>query len=105
MIICLAEELHAAGVRKLAEAVDHFRSISLELLEGGSGDGECHLERSLVLLHEVEKEAVHRKVALLGNPSEDGTVGEVIVVMRILAYVEEPVKPESGRLVNLEIQA
>ena len=58
-----------------------------------------------MLLHQVEEEAVHWEIALLCHSPEDGTVGEVIVVMRILAYVEEPVKPESGRLVNLEIQA
>ena len=58
-----------------------------------------------MLLDQFQEQFIHRKIALLGNPAENGPVGKVIVIMRILADIEEAVKTEAGRLVHLEIQA
>ena len=104
VIISLSEEFDAARRRKAAEAVDHFRGIAVELLEGGSGDGECYLESALALLDGLKQELVHGEIALLGYPFEDGPVGEIVIIMRVLADIEEPVKSESCRLVYLEVQ-
>src|SRR5574344_192270 len=104
MVICLAEEFHAAGVGKLAEAVDYLRSIAVKLLECGSRDREGYLELPLVLLDGFKQKLVHREVAFLRNSLEDGSVGKIIIIMRILTYIKKPVKAESGRLMNLEIQ-
>ena len=104
VVIGLAEELDASRSREAAEAVDHLRSVAVELLKRGTGDGERHLERSLALLDSLEEEFIHREVALLGYPLEDGPVGEVVIVMRVLADIEEPVQSESCRLVYLEVQ-
>ena len=81
MIIGLAEELGTACIGKPAEAFDDLRSISVELLEGRTGYGECHLEGSLVGIDEVEQKPVHRKIALLRNPPENRAVREVIIIM------------------------
>ena len=104
VVIGLAEELDASRSREAAEAVDHLRSVAVELFKRGTGDGERHLERSLALLDSLEEEFIHREVALLGYPLEDGPVGEVVIVMRVLADIEEPVQSESCRLVYLKVQ-
>ncbi len=93
MIICFAKELHASCIGQCLEAVDHFRSISVELLESGTGNGESHLERALVFLDKIQQEAVHRKITLLRYSPEDGPIGKIIIIMRILTYIEKPVKP------------
>ena len=97
MVIRLAEELDAARRGQGAEAVDHVRGEALELLQGGTGDGERHLELAQL--------GVHRQIALLGDAPEDGPVGEVVIVVRVLADIEESVEPEPGGLMDLEIQA
>ena len=105
VVIGLAQELHAAGLGQGAEAVDHVRREALELLQGGTGDGERHLELALVRMDQLEKLGVHREIALLGDAAEDGAVGEVVIVVGVLADIEESVEPEPGGLMDLEIQA
>ena len=105
VVIGLAQELHAAGRGQGAEAVNHVRGEALELLQGGAGDGERHLELALVRLDQLEQLGVHREIALLGDTAEDGPVGEVVIVVGVLADIEESVEPEPGGLMDLEIQA
>ena len=105
MIISFAEELGASRVRKLAETVNDFRCISLELLQCRTAYGESHLECALVLIYEFKQELVHRKIAQVSHSLENGPVREVIIIMRILADIEKPVTSQSGRLMDLEIQA
>ena len=91
VVIGLRKELHMTCLSELTEAFQHLRSISVELLEDSTGDGECHLERTLVRFNKLEEEGIHREIALLCNPAEDGPVGEIIVVVRILSDVKESV--------------
>ena len=56
-----------------------------------------------MLPDEVEQEPVHGKVALLSYPVKDGPVGEIIIVMGVLADIEESVQPQPRRLMDLEI--
>ena len=105
VVICLSQKLHASGLSQLAETVQYLRSISLELLQSGAGDRECHLEVASVLFDKVKQEVVHRNIASLGYPAEDGPVSEIVIVVGILADVEESVLSQSGRLMYLEIQA
>ena len=81
VVVGLAEELHAAGLCQLTEAVDDLGSVPVELLEGGTGDGEGHPELTVALLDSLEKGLVHRKIAFLRNPLENGSVGKVVVIM------------------------
>ena len=105
VVVGLAEEFHAAGVGQLAEALDHLGGIAVELLQGGAGDGEGQLELALVLLDSLEQQLVHRQIALLGDALEDRPVGEIVIVMGVLADIEETVKAETGGLMDLEVQA
>ncbi len=104
VVICLSEEFHTACLRKLTEAVQHIRSVSLKLLQGGASDRERHLEGPSVLFDEVQQEIVHRNIASLGYPAEDGPVSEIVIVVGILADVEKSVLSQSRRLMNLKIQ-
>ena len=104
MVVGLGKELHATCRSKFLETVEHLRTVAVKLLESGSGDGECHLECSLLLFNLLEKKLIHRKIAFLGYPAEDGTVGEIVVVVRVLTYVEKPVLSQTVGLMDLKIQ-
>ena len=56
-----------------------------------------------MLLDKVQQGLVHWKITLLGDPVKDGPVGEIIIVMGILADIEKTVQPQPGRLMDLEI--
>ena len=81
VVICLAEELHGAGLGQFAETLHHLGGIAVELLESGARNRERELELALGLLDGLEQKLVHRQVALLGYPPEDGPVGKIVVVM------------------------
>ena len=104
MVVGLGKELHATCRSKFLETVEHLRAVAVELLESGSCDGECHLECSLLLLYLLKKKLIHRKIALLSYSAENGTVGEVVIVMRVLTYVEKPVLSQTVGLMDLKIQ-
>ena len=105
MVISLAEEFHAARGGQGPEGVDYLGGEALELLQGGTGDGEGHLELSLPRLDLLEELGVHRQIALLRDAAEDGPVGEIVIVVGILADIKESVEPQTGGLMDLEIQA
>ena len=104
VVICLPQKLHAACPGQFTETVQHLRGVSLELLQSGAGDRECHLEVASVLFDEVQQKVVHRNIASLGYPAEDGSASEIVIVVGILADVEESVLPQPRRLMNLKIQ-
>ena len=58
-----------------------------------------------MLLDLLEKHLVHRQIALVGDTAENCPILEIIVIMRVLTDIEEPVKTEPGWLMNLEIKA
>ena len=66
---------------------------------------ECHLELLAAGGYHLQQELVHGQVAPLGHTAEDGSVGEVIVIMMVVSYVEETVLSETVRLMNLKIYA
>jgi hypothetical protein len=103
VVICLGEELDLTSVGQLLETPHDLRLIAVELLESGSGDGEGDLEIFTILFDEIQKQLVHREIALVGDSVENGPVGEIVVIVGVLADVEETVQPQPGRLVDLEI--
>ena len=103
VVVGLAEELHLAGGRKLTEAVQHLGGVAVELLERRAGDRKSHLELALALGDGLEKQFIHRQIALLRHSLEDGAVGVVVVVVGVLSYIEEPVLTEPCGLMDLEI--
>ena len=105
MVVCLAEELHVAGLGQLAEALDDFGGVAVELLQDRTGDGEGQLELALALGDRLEQQIVHRQVALLCDALEDRAVGEIIIIVGVFADIEKSVKAQAGRLMDLEIQA
>ena len=105
MRIGLADELHAACGGQGLEAVEHLGGVGLELLYHGAGEGECHLELLAAGGYHLQQELVHGQVAPLGHTAEDGPVGEVIVIVMVVSYIEETVLSETVRLMNLKIYA
>ena len=105
VVVGLAEELHAAGSRKRLETVKHLRSIPFELLQGRTGNGKSQLELALVLLDGFKQDFIHRQIAIRSYPSEDGSVGVVVIIMRILTYIEKTIQTEPRRLMHLKIKA
>ena len=105
MVVGLAEELHLAGIGKFPETLHDLRSIAVELFERGAGNRERKLELALALRDLLEEQLVHRQVALLRHPFKDCPVGKIVIVVRILTYIEKAVQTESRRLMDLKIQA
>ncbi len=103
VVICLSEELHLTGIGQFLETPHHLRLIPVELLKSGTGDREGDFEILPILLDKIQKQLVHRKIALLGNPMEDGPVREIIIVMGVLADIKETVQSQPGGLMDLEI--
>ena len=104
VVVGFAEYLHATGVHEGLEAVDNLGSVTVELLQHSAGDGECHLEFALVLLDCLEQELIHGQIALLRHPAEYGAVRKVVVIMGVLADVEESEQTKPRGLMDLEIQ-
>ena len=102
--IGLAQKLDAARIHESTERVEYLRSIEPELLHDGSRKGERAAERALALLDDLQEEGIHRKIALAGDLLHYRTVGEVVEVVVVLAYVEEAVGLQTPRLVYLKIQ-
>ena len=55
VVICLGEELDLTCVSQLLETPHDLRLVAVELLEGGSGDGEGDLEIFTILFDEIQK--------------------------------------------------
>ena len=105
VVIGLAQEFHLARGRQLAEAVEHLGSVAVELFESRTGDGKSQLELALAFGDRLQEQLVHGQVAFLRNPFEDGPVGKIVVIMGVLAYIEEAVLAQSRGLMDLEIEA
>ena len=105
MVVSLTQEFHTARICQFLETVKHFRSVSCKLLNRRTGNGKRYLKFPFVLLNSIQKEFIHRKIALLCYPLEDGPVSKIVVVMRIRAYIEETIQTESCWLMDLKIKA
>ena len=105
MVVSLTQELDAARCGQGPERVYHLGGEALELVQGAAGDGIGYLELAFAPLDQLEHQGVHRKVALLCHPPEDGPVGEIVIIVGVFADIEETVQAETGGLMDLEIQA
>ena len=104
VVIGFGQELDAAGGGQRLEAVENLRAEALELVQGGAGNGIGNLEFALMFLDEFQHELVHREIALLRDTACNRAVGEVIIVMGILADIEKSVQAQPHGLMDLEIQ-
>ena len=91
VIISLAKEFHTACFCQFLKALQHLRSIAIELLERTSRNGERYLERTIGSLDGLQEGFVHRQVTLLSHSLKDGPIREVIIIMRIFAYIEKSI--------------
>ena len=103
VVIGLGQEFHAAGIGQGAERINHFGGIALKLLQHAAGERKSHLECPFLLLDDIQQQLVHRQIALLCHPLEDGPVGKIVIVVGILADIEKPVQAQPRGLVDLEI--
>ena len=103
MSIGFTENLHAAGGYELLHYVDELRNVLLELFQCHTRDGESAAEAG-ILFQQMKQGFSCRDVAALSYASEDIVVGEVIVVVVVIAYVEEAVTFQTKRLMYLEIK-
>ena len=104
MVVCFAQKLHAAGFREFPEALRNLGSIAVELFQCTAGNGKSHLEPAIRLPDSIQQQRIRGKITLLGDASQDGPVDEIVIIMRILSYVEESENPEPVRLMYLEIE-
>ena len=102
--IGLAQELDAAGSGQFLHRVDELGYILFQLLQRGAADGEGHFELLAVFLDHVEQHLVGGQIRPLCDARDDVIVGKVIIVVVVVADVEETVMFQAERLMNLEIK-
>ncbi len=103
MGVSLGKEFHAACGGELLEEVYELGHILLALFECHSGDGEGAAEFRVLFEH-AQQALCGRNIAALGYACHNVIVGEVIVIVMVVTYVEETVSFKAKRLVNLEIK-
>ncbi len=99
-----AEEFHTSRVGELFKELDKFGHIELQLFNGCSGDRDCAFKLTVALLNHFEKSFSHGYVACLGKTRHDFVVGKIVIVVMVVAYVEESIAFQAERLVNLKIE-
>ena len=104
VVVGLGKQLHAAGGHQLPVALDDFRGVGLELVQGRAGDGETHLELPLMAPDELEQQGVHGQIAFARHLEEDAAVGVLVLVPGIGADIEEGVVAQAVRLMYLKIE-
>ena len=101
----LRQKFHATCGSQLFQQVDKLRYILLQLLYGCAGNRNGAFEFSSALLNHSEQGAGHRHIAAFGYARDDIVVGEVVIIIMIIADIEEAVSFQPVRLVYLEIEA
>ena len=104
MGIGLGKEFDAAGFGEGLETVEDFGSVAFELLDGHAGDGERHLEGSVMAEDQVVQHLVGRQVAALCDTAHDGPVGEIVEIVVVIADVEEAELTQTVGLMDLEVE-
>ena len=99
----LCKELHALCLGQLLQKVDHLGGVLLQHLDGGAGKRESHLE-ALVLLRHIKHGGKCGDVTVARSLLNGALVLVVIVVVMILADVEEAIPLQVDGLMYLEIQ-
>ena len=104
MGIGLTQELDAAGLSQFLHRVDELGYILFQLFQCRTADREGHFELLAVLTNHVKEHLVSRQIRPLGDARDDVVVGEVIVIVVIVADIKETVVFQTERLMNLEIK-
>ena len=102
--VCFGKEFHFAGVCQFFQKVDEFRHIVFALFECHSGDRQGATECAVALLNHSQQAFGCRYVAVVGYSCDYVVIGKVVIVVMVVAYVEESVSFVPERLVNLKIK-
>ena len=89
MIIGFRQEFDAAGFRQGVKRAEHFRRITLELLQQDPGDAVGDLESALIPACEIQKQAVSGQIALVRHFPANRTV--LVIVEILVVFVENRV--------------
>ena len=104
MGVGFGEELHAVGFDQFFHAVDKLGDIEFELFQRHARYGECHFEFSVGVFNHFEQGLVGRQIGALGYTRDNIVIGEIIVIVVVVADVEEAIPFQSERLVDLKIE-
>ena len=105
MVVGLGKQFHTAGGHQFTVALDDFRGIGLELVQRRAGDGEAHLELSLMAPDEPEQQGVHGKIAFACHLEQDTAIGVLVFIPGVGPDIEEGVVAQTVGLVYLKIEA
>ena len=88
--IGLGQEFNAAGGSEFFQQVDELGHVELELFQGSAGDGECATEVGILLYH-AQQAFCGGNITAVGYAGDDVVVGEIIIVVVVIADVEEAI--------------
>ena len=104
MGVSFRQEFHVARSGQFLETVDNFRSVDFHLFEGDTGDGESHFEFAATVTNHFQDCTVGRQVAFLSYAVDDFLILEVIVIVMVVANIEEAISFQTERLMYLKIK-
>ena len=102
--VCCGEEFHFAGVGEFTEDVDEFGHVLFELFECDAGYGDSAAEFAFGFFDHTQQGLGCGDVALVGDAANDVFVEEEVVVVVVVADIEETVAFEAERLVDFEYE-
>ena len=104
MGIGFGKELAATGVVQLVQQFDDGRRVNLKLFQSHAGDGQSHLEGTSGILHHSNQRVQRRDVGAFGNLIDAVFVGIIIVIIVVVADVEETVTFQMDDLMYLKVK-
>jgi hypothetical protein len=85
VMISFSKKFNTACSRKTPEAVEYFRRVFFELIDGDAGDGERYPDVR-IFTDQLQQQGVCRQIAIAGNALHDLFIKRVIKV--------RPVRPD-----------
>ena len=105
VIVSLGKELYLSRIGKLFQKVDELWHILLALLQCHTGNRDGATECTLGVLNHLQEALGGWDIAAVGYTCDNVVVGEIIIVIVVVAYIKETVTFQAKRLMNLKIEA
>jgi hypothetical protein len=85
------------------EALQNFRGIEPELVDGGSGYTETYFEAASIFFDKIVQDSISGEIAFLSNFMQNAFVAVIIVIVVVVSYIKESVASEPERLMYLKV--
>ena len=102
--IGLTQNFHAPSFGKLLHGIDELRNVLFQLFKRCAAYGKSNFEFLSIVANHLQQGFACRHIRAMSNASDDVIIGKVIVVVVVIADVEESVVLQTEWLVYLKIK-